>query len=186
MSLGLHKIQGETQIGLTIRELAVSKGRRGPKPRSLADRLAARTAKGPGCWLIAGYQQPGHGYVYIGNGHNDPPYLSAHRAAYLLAYGPIPDGLEVMHSCDVPNCVNPAHLSLGTHAQNLHDSLHKGRFNAFGIQKLNAAQVREIRERALAGETQKAIGARFGIARNTVSGIVNRRKWAHVDAPFSQ
>jgi hypothetical protein len=59
------------------------------------------------------------------NGKQDTRY--AHRLAYQLTTGDIPSHLEVMHSCDVPRCVNPAHLSLGTHGDNIRDAAAKGR-----------------------------------------------------------
>ena len=105
----------------------------------------------------------------------------AHRFAWEQANGRrVPPGMVVMHRCDNPRCVNPDHLSIGSQRQNIHDSIRKGRYNVFGIQKLNAEQVREIRRRASAGELQKSIAGAFGIARNTVSGIVQRKSWAHL------
>lgn len=74
-----------------------------------------------GCWLWAGA-----GGQY-GSFSLDGETMGAHRAAYILAKGPIPDGLCVMHKCDVPGCVNPAHLMVGTHADNTADSKAKGR-----------------------------------------------------------
>jgi hypothetical protein len=150
---------------------------------TLAERLAARTIRGPGCWIVGGYQLP-NGYVQVSLRSSGGTAVLAHRLAYELAHGPIPEGLVVMHSCDTPNCVNPAHLSVGTQAQNIHDSIQKGRYNAFGRQKLNADHVREIRALWAAGKLrQRDIAARFGIARNTVSGIVHGKSWEHV-GPF--
>lgn len=57
----------------------------------------------------------------------------AHRVAWELTYGPIPNGLRVLHTCDNPRCVNPGHLMLGTQSDNIADSMRKGRFTAHHI-----------------------------------------------------
>lgn len=174
-------------VGSTTHPLTLSQGvtRRAPRVGlkgsrghhyTLAQLLDARTIKGPSCWNVQGHALP-NGYVLIGS---HPNRALAHRLAYTLTHGRIPAGMVVMHSCDNPRCVNPDHLSAGTQRQNIHDSIRKGRYNVFGIQKLNAAQVREIRAAARSGEMHKTIAKRFGIARNTVSGIVSRAAWAHL------
>lgn len=180
MCLGLHKIHLKPHSGL-----AGCQHRRGPRPRPVAERLWARTDKTSspnGCWLVSGHALP-NGYVKFNRKADGLPEIFAHRLAWELTHGPIPPGLEILHACDTPRCVNPSHLSVGTHRANILDSICKGRYNAFGIQKLNASQVREIRALARLGRRQKDIAAQFKIARNTVSGIVNRKTWAHLDPP---
>ncbi len=136
------------------------------------------------CWPWCGAKvASGRGQVHISwsGGKNVRRYapvvcweLTNHRA--------VPAGCVVSHSCDNPNCVNPSHLRAVPQAENIRDSVRKGRYNAYGIQKLNATQVREIRTRLAAGEAQRTIAASFNIARNTVSGIATGANWAHLDA----
>lgn len=81
------------------------------------------------CWLWTGSKERhGYGLAYIGrkaDGRVERHY--AHRVAYALQHGSAPAGLEVMHCCDVPSCVNPDHLTLGTHLDNIRDRQAKGR-----------------------------------------------------------
>ena len=103
---------------------------------------------------------------------------SAHRVSWELAHGSIPDGLDVLHSCDNPRCVYPAHLFLGTHQDNMVDMLRKGRGNKpsgekNGNSKLTDAQVAEIRRRyAAGGITQTQLGAEFDVAHTNIGYIV--------------
>lgn len=57
----------------------------------------------------------------------DGEKIYVHRAAYIEAYGEIPDGKLVCHHCDTPRCIEPTHLFVGTHADNMHDMIRKGR-----------------------------------------------------------
>lgn len=111
----------------------------------------------------------------------------AHRWAYVCSFGEIPAGKEVCHRCDNPPCVNPAHLFLGTHLENMRDSQRKGRvYRARGTLQygaiLNEPQVRAIRAKAAAGIRPRDIARELGISRQLVYRIVTRRIWAHVTA----
>lgn len=113
-------------------------GLRGGRYRSysLAERLAARTIIGPSCWEIQGKLNGPNGYGQIALGRIDGRlrFACTHRVAWELAFGPIPDGLRVLHNCpggDNPRCVNPAHLYLGTQQDNMRDSVEKGRHSAW-------------------------------------------------------
>ena len=141
------------------------------------EKLDARTDKsrGPGgCWLWTASTIRGYGQIR--NGHKT---LKAHRVAYERAYGPVPDGMCVCHRCDVPACVNPAHLFLGTYADNNQDRSQKGRTarqrgEAHGMARLTEKQIAEIRS---ATGTQRDIGLRFGISQSHVSNIRNGHNW---------
>ena len=113
------------------------------------------------CWLWGGTTTPdGYGRVHHGKRRE-----YAHRIAYRLTRGDILPGLCVCHTCDVRNCANPAHLWLGTAADNNRDRMHKGR-SARGPRpsyaKLDPDQVRKIR--SLTGLTQRRIGLEYGLS----------------------
>ncbi len=76
-----------------------------------------------GCWLFEkAVNRQGYGHVAWQGG-----LKRANRASYEMFYGPIPEGLFVCHRCDVPACINPKHLFLGTNLENMHDMIRKGR-----------------------------------------------------------
>jgi hypothetical protein len=94
-------------------------------PGDLAARFRAKVSSRPalGCWLWQGkLSTSGYGQLSVEGGRR-----GAHRISWVLAHGPIPNGLHVLHRCDTPPCVNPEHLFLGTHADNMHDCALKGR-----------------------------------------------------------
>ena len=153
---------------------------------TLAEYMAARTKPEPstGCWLwIGALHAGGYGVVCI----NSRRYL-AHRVAWEMAHGHVPNNLCVCHRCDTPPCVNPAHLFLGTHSDNHADMWRKGRGKthiAFGTangnHRLTPALVRAIRATYVPHEHGLLKTARlFGVAKRTVWLIVNNRTWRHV------
>jgi len=87
------------------------------------ERLWLRVEKGASCWLWSGkVDRSGYGSLWVRGGK-----VQAHRFSWFLAKGPVPSGLCVLHSCDFPACVNPAHLFLGTRGDNNRDRARKGR-----------------------------------------------------------
>jgi hypothetical protein len=92
-----------------------------------ARRFWMRVERGSGCWTWTGARncQTGYGMAYVKSFRPGP--VAAHRVAYRLVNGPIPPGMLVMHACDNPVCVKPAHLILGTVRDNSQDMIEKGR-----------------------------------------------------------
>jgi HNH endonuclease len=142
------------------------------------------------CWIWTGHLDK-KGYGNIATGKKTPKTISAHRFSWIMHNGPILDGLHVLHRCDNPCCVNPDHLFLGTHKENMEDCKAKGRIFKTGEQrprgeanpaaKLTAFTVLEIRRIHAEGKIrQKEIAKLFGISPYHVSDIVTRHTWKHI------
>ncbi len=102
---------------------------------STSERFLAKinSATLTGCWLWTGHRfSTGYGCFEVTDAGKRKKF-GAHRYSYEYFKGPIPPGLVVMHSCDNPPCVNPDHLSLGTHSDNITDMHRKGRGNLAGL-----------------------------------------------------
>lgn len=157
-----------------------------PRPPIL-DAFNARYVMQPsGCWEWIGSRDKG-GYgeyqtekIPLGDGRYNRRRKKAQRIAWELFRGPIPPRMEVCHECDNPPCVNPAHLFLATHKQNMEDRDWKGR-HAYGVKhyqtKLTEQDVRDIRASRL---TLAELAPLYGIAPQTISEIKNRKTWKHV------
>lgn len=154
--------------------------RGGKKPMPVGPRLEKRTARpngAEGCWLWTGpLERIGYARICV-NGR----MTYVHRVAYELVNGPIPDGAEVMHRCDVRNCINPAHLQLGTHRENMADCKRKGRLavgERAGRARITAAQAAEIRTRYIPHKVSTVkLGREYGISHETVRAIIQGRSW---------
>ena len=140
-----------------------------------------------GCWLwTAGKTTCGYGSIGVGT-----KVWTAHRLSWELNRSPIPEGLQVLHRCDVPACVNPDHLFLGTQLENIKDRDAKGRtFRGYRSDvgrgskhagaKLNEAQVAEIKSLLRSGETRTRIARLFGVVPGTIGMIAVGKNWSHV------
>lgn len=153
---------------------------------SMEERFWKRVEKTDGCWLWTGSKAGGRDGRYGTIRETGPSRKSAytHRYSYELHHGPIPDGHVVMHTCDVPACVNPDHLLLGTQGDNVKDMDAKGR--RVNTQKITDADRSEIIRRALAGEKQRSIADDFGVSRDWVARLkmLHLRKVRYSDRPL--
>lgn len=145
------------------------------------ERFLACVEKTDTCWLWkTALVHDGYGRFMNYNQKGE----RAHRASYRMFVGKIPKGRVVMHTCDVRNCVNPEHLRIGTHADNMRDKKEKDRtYKAHGTSnhfaKLTDSDVFRIRELAKT-QTHQSIADQFNVSQPTVTDIVNRRTWKHL------
>jgi len=134
-----------------------------------------------GCWLWIGDVTNRWGYGRFGPGRK---VRLAHRVSYIAFNGQIPTGLRVLHTCDVPRCVNPAHLFLGTDTDNMRDMASKGRIRgnagkrgeANVLARLNWNAAREIRA-SFPNKSITELAVQFGVSRRAVRFVVDGDTW---------
>ena len=128
-----------------------------------------------GCWLWGGdISTDGYGTFWMGKS------VRAHRASWELHRGPIPEGMWVLHRWDNRACVNPDHLFLGTHRNNMDDMARKGRAprgERNGMTKLTEVQALEILSST---ERSGLLAQRFGVSSECVRRIRARESWVHL------
>lgn len=132
-----------------------------------------------GCWIWM-LALGRHGYGSI---KHQGKMLKSHRVSWMVYRGAIPDGIKVLHTCDIRCCINPDHLFLGTQADNVADMIKKKRAaNVDGERnpnaKLTAEQVLEIRK---CSGTHQSIGDRYGVGKSIIGYIKNRDNWRSLD-----
>ena len=136
-----------------------------------------------GCWNWTASRYKGYGKLMVAG-----KTVYAHRTAWELLVGPIPAGMHVLHApnvCHNRKCVNPAHLRLGTNAENVADRKKDGTQNytqgeKHGMAKLNEVMVADIRGFYAKGDvTQKEIARAYGVEQSQISDIVRGKSWAH-------
>lgn len=157
--------------------------RTGTRWVTLEERFWSKVDKSGDCWIWTGACDS-KGYGHLSAGGAGGKTIKAARLAYELTYGPVPEGMSVLHRCDNPVCVNPAHLFTGTQADNLQDMTLKGRRryrehkgSENGRAKLSESQVFEIRKRAAAGEPRSVLAKEYSMCWTTIDGIVAGRLW---------
>lgn len=129
------------------------------------------------CWLWIGSTDTcGYG---IGRFAGE---VSAHRASWALTHGPIPPGMHVLHRCDKPACVNPAHLYLGTHQDNMADLRAKGRAYGAAGEANQGAKLTEQQARAIMADPRKrqVIATQYKVTAAAVDAIRNGKTWNHI------
>lgn len=156
-------------------------------PHDLFKNFLARVDKSAGddaCWMWTGApDREGYGLMYTSIDGVKRHYRS-NRLSYLIHVGNIPDGMIVCHACDNPGCVNPAHLFIGSPAENTHDMLSKGRGGMRNLRngraKITEDDVRQIRILRAQGVRSRVLADRYGISSSMVDNIVRRHSWKHV------
>jgi HNH endonuclease len=160
-----------------------------PKPKSpvpdrkrLRDHLLANSYQTEtGCRIWSGYcEDYGYGRFYW-EGVRD----LAHRHAYRAYHGEIPDGLDVLHECDTPACIEEEHLYAGTHQRNMQDKVERGRHRGGArpgdkhhFAKLTNAQAILIKNRKLSGEHADVLAHEFGVSSGTIRRIAREATYA--------
>lgn len=155
--------------------------------KKLEDRFWDKVDKTPGfgpggdCWLwTASKGVKGYGRIKVRG-----VVKRAHRVSWELVGGkPASDGLQILHHCDNPGCVNPDHLFLGDHQENMSDMKRKGRQLRGGSNPrtpLVESKVLEIRRLYTTGRfTQAKLASTFGISNQCISDVINGKTWGHV------
>jgi hypothetical protein len=146
---------------------------------SIEDRVFARTVEDPatGCWLWTGAMILDYGVLTV-----DTVQHRVHRYVYEQLVGVIPAGWLVCHRCDVRACVNPAHLFVGTHADNMADMVAKGRQargEENGRAKLTEGDVEAIREAYWSSaDSVSGLSRKYGVSRTQIRHVVRGEQWA--------
>ena len=135
------------------------------------------------CWLWEGSMTGRKGHRYGNIYYRKKKNITAHRLSYILNCGIITDGLCVLHKCDVPACVNPNHLYLGTKLDNAQDAMKRGRlWNPSGENhpnsKLNNCQAKMIRKSDL---PSRQLAKAYGVSKTTILFIKQNKTYINKD-----
>lgn len=162
-------------------------GRMAARVNPTVDYLKSRCEVVGDCWEWRGFRDQ-RGYGQMGNRRRYPQ--ATHRLAYELHHGIKLQSTDVVrHACDNPSCCNPAHLSVGTFADNSEDMVSRGRSltgSKHPHAKLTEEKVLAIRKARREGATLTALGAAFGVNKTCIHAIVQGKAWRHVvSAPLT-
>jgi hypothetical protein len=134
-----------------------------------------------GCWIWTGGTRPNSkGVLYPRHWTDDAKSIGAHRFSFELTNGAIPQGMYVCHKCDMPLCVNPDHLFIGSHQDNMRDMVAKKRSfigrgeNKKGRAKLTNKQADQVRKMSM---SNSKIAAMFGVSATTIARIKRKESY---------
>lgn len=153
--------------------------------RPLAERfwLQVQKAAPDECWTWVGALRGGYGVIGVPRPGLHHQQKIVHRVSWEMHFGPIPDGLCVLHRCDNPPCVNPAHLFLGTNSDNVADMIAKGRHkhgDGMAGAVLSAVEVKEARALYSQGASLSDLSRKFNVNYETIKSAVKRFTWKSV------
>lgn len=145
------------------------------------ERFEKQIRKTETCWLWLGAKDK-NGYGVFKGEVGGVLFQRAHRYAYALHTGDLLIGMQAMHSCDNPSCVNPAHLSSGTNADNMRDKAQKGRCRPMSGEQSAAAILTETQAAEILADPRPytTIAADYGVSASTVGSIKQRHSWRHL------
>lgn len=150
---------------------------------SPSDRFWSKVYRGPACWIwLAASNSSGRGLFFF-----EGRMQQVHRVSWKMNRGPIPNGLQVLHTCDIGLCVRPKHLFLGTQKDNIDDMFEKGR-NPIKVHdgelnpnsRVTEIIVREIRALSEDGYTRKELQALANLSKSQIARIVRGEHWSRI------
>lgn len=153
------------------------------KTKTTEERLLSKVQKTKSCWnwISSSVSDSGNGYGIL---RVDGKSIHAHRVSYELYIGPIEDSLYVLHKCDNKLCVNPNHLFLGTHKENMEDKVKKNiqmKGEDVPSSMLNKKQVLEIRYKYSLGNTSfRKLAKEYKVSYSCINYVIDRRTWKHL------
>ena len=158
-----------------------------PKRPTVMERFESKIERIPfsGCWIWTACSKDEDGYGEFGQYGQS---RGAHRVAYELFVGPIPEGTYVLHRCDVRPCVNPAHLFVGTHGDNMRDAAAKGRL---GVKRGELHERAKLRSedvsamRSAENQDPERLSKRYAVSKATIYNVIGCRTWKHLLHPLT-
>lgn len=151
--------------------------------KTAPERFEMQVVRSAGCWSWRGGKDQ-DGYPIFHGELDGVVYKRGHRYSYVASTGEHPGDLQVLHSCDNPECSNPDHLSLGTNAENMADKIAKGRHRARRGADHGNAKITEEQAKAILADPRgyAVIADELGVSYGLVSDIKNRQSWRHLEA----
>jgi len=149
---------------------------------SAEDRFWMGVVKSEGCWIWK-LSKDKNGYGIFRGAVGDEMFTKAHRFSYALHTGDLLIGMQALHTCDNPSCVNPDHLFSGTNADNMRDKVQKGRSRVpVGEQNGHAVLTRQqVRCILKDPRPYTEIATQYNVAPSTIGSIKQRVSWQHID-----